>query len=109
MITLVTEPRTNILGTLREWGVERTEEGRAVYDAWQAVEARFPGVRATYNAIMPRGREAHRPQGVVCALAGIGLPCEGAASQADKLYLVKRQASLDKGEQPGAFQEGHGL
>lgn len=53
MITLVTEPRANIFGTLREWGVERTEEGRAVYDAWQAVEARFPGVRATYNAIMP--------------------------------------------------------
>ncbi len=53
MITLVTEPRRPIFGTLREWGVERTEEGRAVYDAWQAVEARFPGVRATYNAIMP--------------------------------------------------------
>ena len=53
MITLVTEPRADIFGALREWGVERTEEGRAVYDAWQAVEARFPGVRATYNAIMP--------------------------------------------------------
>ena len=38
---------------LREWGVERSKEGRAVYDAWQEVEARFPGVRATYNAIMP--------------------------------------------------------
>ena len=53
MISLVTEPRRPIFGTLREWGVERTEEGRAVYYAWQAVEARFPGVRATYNAIMP--------------------------------------------------------
>ena len=53
MITLVTEPRASIFGTLREWGVERSEEGRAVYEAWQAVEARFPGVRATYNAIMP--------------------------------------------------------
>ena len=53
MITLVTEPRTSIFGTLREWGVERSEEGRAVYEAWQAVEAKFPGVRATYNAIMP--------------------------------------------------------
>ena len=53
MVTLVTEPRANIFGTLREWGVERTGEGRAVYDAWQAIEAKFPGVRATYNAIMP--------------------------------------------------------
>jgi len=53
MITLVTEPRASIFGTLREWGVERSEEGRAVYDAWQAVEVKFPGVRATYNSIMP--------------------------------------------------------
>ena len=53
MITLVTEPRANIFGTLREWGVERTEAGRAVYEAWQSVEKRFSGVRATYNAIMP--------------------------------------------------------
>lgn len=53
MITLVTEPRASIFGALREWGVERSEEGRAVYEAWQAVEAKFPGVRATYNAIMP--------------------------------------------------------
>ena len=53
MITLVTEPRANIFGALREWGVERTEAGRAVYEAWQLVEKRFPGVRATYNAIMP--------------------------------------------------------
>ena len=53
MITLVTEPRASIFGALREWGVERSEEGRAVYEAWQAIEAKFPGVRATYNAIMP--------------------------------------------------------
>ena len=53
MITLVAEPRANIFGTLREWGVERSEEGRAVYEAWQEIEARFPCVRATYNAIMP--------------------------------------------------------
>ena len=53
MITLVTEPRANVFGILREWGVERTEEGRAVYESWQAIEAKFPGVRATYNAIMP--------------------------------------------------------
>ncbi len=53
LVTLVTEPRRPIFGTLREWGVERTEAGRAVYDAWQAIESRFPGVRATYNAIMP--------------------------------------------------------
>ena len=53
MITLVTEPRASIFGTLREWGVERSEAGRAVYDAWQLIEQRFPGVRATYNAIMP--------------------------------------------------------
>ena len=53
MITLVAEPRASVFGTLREWGVERTEEGRAVYESWQAIEARFPGVRATYNAIMP--------------------------------------------------------
>ena len=53
MITLVTEPREAIFGTLREWGVERSVEGKAVYDAWQKVEAKFPGVRATYNSIMP--------------------------------------------------------
>lgn len=53
MITLVAEPRASVFGILREWGVERTEEGRAVYESWQAIEARFPGVRATYNAIMP--------------------------------------------------------
>ncbi len=53
MITLVTEPRAAIFGKLREWGVERSAEGRAAYEAWQAIEARFPGVRATYNAIMP--------------------------------------------------------
>lgn len=53
MITLVTEPRASIFGGLREWGVERSAEGKAVYDAWQRIEARFPGVRATYNAIMP--------------------------------------------------------
>ena len=53
MITLVTEPRSSIFGTLREWGVERSVEGRAVYEAWQRIEARFPGVRATYNSIMP--------------------------------------------------------
>ena len=53
MITLVTEPRALIFGSLREWGVERSTEGRAVYDAWQKIEARFPGVRATDNSIMP--------------------------------------------------------
>ena len=53
MITLVTEPRASIFGTLREWGVERSDEGKAVYEAWQQVEAKFPGVRATYNSIMP--------------------------------------------------------
>ena len=53
MITLVTEPRASIFGTLREWGVERSVEGKAVYEAWQAIEARFSGVRATYNSIMP--------------------------------------------------------
>ena len=53
MITLVTEPRANVFGILREWGVERTEEGRALYESWEAIEAKFPGVRATYNAIMP--------------------------------------------------------
>ena len=53
MITLVTEPRRGVFGQLREWGVERSEIGKAVYDAWQSVERRFPGVRATYNAIMP--------------------------------------------------------
>ena len=53
MITLVTEPRTAIFGVLREWGVERSAEGKAVYEVWQQIEAKFPGVRATYNAIMP--------------------------------------------------------
>lgn len=53
MVTLVTEPRRSVFGQLREWGVERSEIGKAVYDAWQLVERRFPGVRATYNAIMP--------------------------------------------------------
>ena len=33
MITLVTEPRTSVFGELREWGVERTDEGRVVYEA----------------------------------------------------------------------------
>lgn len=53
MVTLVTEPRASIFGTLREWGVERSADGKAVYDAWQRLEVAFPGVRATYNAIMP--------------------------------------------------------
>ncbi len=53
MITLVTEPRASIFGQLREWGVERSTEGKAAYDAWQRIETRFPGVRATYNSIMP--------------------------------------------------------
>ena len=53
MITLVTEPRAAIFGTLREWGVERSVEGKAVFDAWQEIERRFSGVRATYNSIMP--------------------------------------------------------
>ncbi len=53
MITLVTEPREPIFGVLREWGVERTDAGRAAYDAWQLVERRYPTVRATYNSIMP--------------------------------------------------------
>ena len=53
MITLVTEPRSGIFGRICEWGVDRTAEGKAVYDAWQMVEVKFPGVRATYNAIMP--------------------------------------------------------
>ena len=53
MITLVTEPREPIFGVLREWGVERTDAGRAAYDAWQAIERRYPMVRATYNSIMP--------------------------------------------------------
>jgi hypothetical protein len=34
MVTLVTEPRLPVFGTLREWGVERNEAGKAVYDAW---------------------------------------------------------------------------
>jgi len=53
MITLVTEPRANLFGTLCEWGVDRSAAGKAVYDDWQEVERDFPGVRATYNAIMP--------------------------------------------------------
>ena len=53
MVTLVTDPRTSVFGELREWGVERTDEGRVVYDVWQMIEKRFPMVRATYNAIMP--------------------------------------------------------
>ena len=53
MITLVTEPRSSIFGRLCEWGVEWSGEGRAVFDAWQEIEAEFPGVRATYNSIMP--------------------------------------------------------
>ena len=53
MITLVTEPRASVFGTLREWGVERSAEGKAVYEAWQSVESKFTGVRATYNSIMP--------------------------------------------------------
>jgi len=53
MITLVTEPRSDLFGTLREWGVERSVAGKAVYDGWQMIERRFPTVRATYNMIMP--------------------------------------------------------
>jgi len=53
MITLVTEPRCDLFGALQEWGVERSVAGKAVYDAWQAIERRFPDVRATYNMIMP--------------------------------------------------------
>ena len=53
MITLVTEPREPIFGVLREWGVERSDAGRAAYDAWQLIERRYPTVRATYNSIMP--------------------------------------------------------
>ena len=53
MITLVTEPRQPIFGVLREWGVERSDAGRAAYDAWQLIERRYPTVRATYNSIMP--------------------------------------------------------
>ena len=53
LITLVTEPRSSIFGKVCEWGVERSLEGKAVYEAWQMLESKFPGVRATYNAIMP--------------------------------------------------------
>ena len=53
LITLVTDPRAGIFGTLKEWGVERSAEGRVVYEAWQRIEVCFPGVRATYNSIMP--------------------------------------------------------
>ena len=53
MITLVTEPREPIFGVLREWGVERSDAGRAAYDAWQLIERRYSTVRATYNSIMP--------------------------------------------------------
>jgi len=53
MVTLVTEPRTDLFGTLCEWGVDRSAAGKAVYDSWQEIERDFPGVRATYNAIMP--------------------------------------------------------
>ena len=53
MITLVAEPRVEVFGKLCEWGVERSEIGKVVYEAWQRIESRFPGVRATYNSIMP--------------------------------------------------------
>jgi len=53
MITLVTAPRTDLFGRLCEWGVDRSAGGKAVYDSWQEIERDFPGVRATYNAIMP--------------------------------------------------------
>ena len=53
MVTLTVSPRTDILGNLREWGVERSAAVRAVYEAWQEIEARFQDVRATYQAIMP--------------------------------------------------------
>lgn len=53
LITLVTEPRASVFGEVREWGVERSAEGKTVYDAWQMIEVKFPGVRATYNSIMP--------------------------------------------------------
>ena len=53
MITLTTKPRENLFGECREWGIERNGYGKAVYDAWQAIERRFPKVRATLHAIMP--------------------------------------------------------
>jgi len=53
MVSLATSPRQGVFGELREWGVERSRAGKAVYDAWQAVSADFPAVRATYNAVMP--------------------------------------------------------
>lgn len=53
MVTLVTSPRQGLFGTLREWGVERSLEGRAVYDAWQGLGARFPAVQASYYVVMP--------------------------------------------------------
>jgi hypothetical protein len=42
MITLTTKSRESLFGECREWGIERSALGKAVYDAWQAVERRFP-------------------------------------------------------------------
>ena len=53
MVTLVTEPRQSRFGKCREYGIERTDDGKILYDVWQEIPVRFPEVRASYYAIMP--------------------------------------------------------
>lgn len=53
MVTLVTAPRQSRFGICREYGIERSAEGKVLYDVWQEIPVRFPEVRASYYVIMP--------------------------------------------------------
>lgn len=53
MVTLVTSPRQARFGVCREYGIDRTPEGKILYDAWQEIPVHFPEVRASYYVIMP--------------------------------------------------------
>ena len=53
MVTLVTAPRQSRFGVCREYGIERTGDGKILYDVWQEIPVHFPEVRASYYVIMP--------------------------------------------------------
>lgn len=53
MVTLVASPRLPRFGVCREYGIERTGEGKILYDVWQEIPVHFPEVRASYYTIMP--------------------------------------------------------
>lgn len=53
MVTLVTDPRRPRFGICREYGIERSPEGKILYDVWQRIPIQFPEVRASYYVVMP--------------------------------------------------------